>query len=689
MKPRHYLLWILLLAAALRFVQIDSPPVGRHAWRQCDTASVARNFLDNGHRLLYPQIDWEIPGYVEMEFPIYPWVTSLIYRFTGESMVVARLLAVLGSLLTIWFLFAIVRRILGERAALWAAFVYAVLPANLFFGRTIMPEAWMLAASAAAIYWFGRWVDDDSWLSYALAWLATTLACLLKLTNLYLGLPLVWLAWQRWRAGTFRQGRIWLYGLLVTLPLVLWYDHAYRLGQEFGASFHILTAAGSDKWGIWSLLIDPRFYERVFLGYLGGRMLTWVGLLLLVIGIFLPRRAPRERLFDVWGLAVVTVLLLASGGSLQHDYYSLPLLLPAAVFMAKVFDRGWESARPWLTAALVAILLLSGYRYLGTLGDEREPGPDLEIAEALAAATLPEERVISCDQSDPVWFYLSNRRGWGRDCEALGENEIDEMIRRGARVLVARPSVESPTPEWDHLTDYLRSLHEVLQDDELVFLVRLQGARRSADLDWQLDVREDFSDSTLDDRWTLQGDSWSLVDGSLVGTRVRRPIEAVGRLTPVACRYCRALVRVSVEGPRPEDRGRHRPSARRGGTRTDSHAVIELWSQADGTAITLSLNTRQRALRLSQAFKDEVVATRRVSHSIRMSQPLDLEVRVGPFEIELWIDGQPMLKTRRLLTDPLAGNVVFRPRLGSLRVDSLELQRSTGPAHAAAPALQP
>ena len=70
---------------------------------------------------------------------------------------------------------------------------------ELYFGRAIMPESWMLAASAAGIYWFLRWSEEDTWGFYLLSAVAVALACLLKLTNLYLGLPLLWLGWRRLR----------------------------------------------------------------------------------------------------------------------------------------------------------------------------------------------------------------------------------------------------------------------------------------------------------------------------------------------------------------------------------------------------------------------------------------------------------------------------------------------------------
>ena len=38
---------------------ITSPLLDLHSHRQCQTAMVARNYVENGYRFLYPQIDWE------------------------------------------------------------------------------------------------------------------------------------------------------------------------------------------------------------------------------------------------------------------------------------------------------------------------------------------------------------------------------------------------------------------------------------------------------------------------------------------------------------------------------------------------------------------------------------------------------------------------------------------------------
>ena len=44
---------VLCLALALRLVHLGAPILGIHSWRQADTASMARNFDENGYRFFF------------------------------------------------------------------------------------------------------------------------------------------------------------------------------------------------------------------------------------------------------------------------------------------------------------------------------------------------------------------------------------------------------------------------------------------------------------------------------------------------------------------------------------------------------------------------------------------------------------------------------------------------------------
>ena len=69
------------LGILLRLVQIWIPVLGVHSWRQADTAAMARHFSLAGTPIWLPQVDWggASAGYVESEFPLYPFLVSRLY----------------------------------------------------------------------------------------------------------------------------------------------------------------------------------------------------------------------------------------------------------------------------------------------------------------------------------------------------------------------------------------------------------------------------------------------------------------------------------------------------------------------------------------------------------------------------------------------------------------------------------
>ena len=67
--------WLpVLIGLFLRSINLQSPIVGVHSWRQADTAAMARHFAIEGTPIWLPQIDWAGAGkgYVECEFPLFP-----------------------------------------------------------------------------------------------------------------------------------------------------------------------------------------------------------------------------------------------------------------------------------------------------------------------------------------------------------------------------------------------------------------------------------------------------------------------------------------------------------------------------------------------------------------------------------------------------------------------------------------
>ena len=670
-KKHRFLLGILVLALLPRLIHLDSEPLGRHAWRQCDTASVARNFHENGYRLLSPQIDWAVPGYVEMEFPLYPWVTSLGYAALGESEWLARLLAVVGSLTAILFVYLIIARIVSEAAALWSAFFLALLPLSLYFGRAIMPESWMLAATAAGLYWFLRWTEEDSWACYGLSVVAVALACLLKLTNLYLGLPLLWLAWRRFGPRVLLQWKVWLHALLVAVPVGLWYWYAHDLGVTYGASFNILTTAGSDKWGNWSLLVSPNFYSRLIFDHIAGRLVTWIGFLLLIVAMFLPRPTRREKLLDVWFLAVVIVLLIANQGAYDHEYYSLPLLLPAAGFLGKLYDRRMQSNRLLLTLSALAVVALGLYRYAGYLEDEAGVGPggyparqDLMAAEVLKSNTAASEVVVSCNATNPTWLYLARRSGWGRSCAFENQDSLRMLLDSGASSMMGRWN-DLQSPPGDRVGRYLRAMHPFSYDDGEWFVARLNEHISPEDseptiIDAVNFVARDAAGLPRPADWNIEAGRWKL---NPAGLRVRTEkghflVASTSHLPPETA----GEVAVSLRLRHPRGGG------------TGQSVSVQAWKQDSDTHLAVILQPGKGTLALVQTAGGSRLHRESRPVKLLIGKRYRLRIRYDHLGFQIFLNGRSILSAPDRFPSPPSGTVAFQGH--NLEIDLEQLRVS-------------
>ena len=86
-KMATRLAWTIgLLAFALRFFAITQPFIDSWSWRESDVAAIARNFFENGFRFAYPQIDWagDAAGYVGTEFPLLPFASRFSTNLPGS-----------------------------------------------------------------------------------------------------------------------------------------------------------------------------------------------------------------------------------------------------------------------------------------------------------------------------------------------------------------------------------------------------------------------------------------------------------------------------------------------------------------------------------------------------------------------------------------------------------------------------
>src|SRR3990167_3798953 len=137
-----FLAIILVGAFAVRLYHFNWPVADWHSWRQVDTSAVSRTFTQEGFSILRPKfpdlskgvslID-NPQGYRFVEFPIYNVLQAGFYklmpRFTLEEW--GRLVTIFSSLISIVFIYLLLKKYVNSRAGLIAAFFFAFIPYNI------------------------------------------------------------------------------------------------------------------------------------------------------------------------------------------------------------------------------------------------------------------------------------------------------------------------------------------------------------------------------------------------------------------------------------------------------------------------------------------------------------------------------------------------------------------------------
>ena len=496
MRPDAALCLILLFGLALRLQYLDLPMAEAHRWRAVTNADIARNFAERSMNIFYPQVNWggaEQP-FVGMEFPLMHWLLAVLYKVFGVHEVIGRLISIVFSLGTIWAVFALGTRLFGVAAGRAAAFLMAVSPTAVFFGRILISDTPMLFFSVVAVLAWVVYLETGTTRTAVAAAAAAALAFLVKIPAVLILAPIAWAAWEakRWRALTDRRLILGLAGALAVA--IVWYWHADQLFHRSGlgqAIWHpsgsyepsIAGSAGSftgiSHWSTLDHLRDPNFY-REMAGRTWGLHLTPVGMVLSLFALVAMWHVPRRHILDVWLGAVVLFILASAEGNFNHEFHQLPLLPPAALLFglaaAPAFDIAWlrsiGKGRFDLVRAVAAIALAGwlSFHYSGVITrlfrpDSLEIDP-IVVGRAIEQAVAPDALVVAVEyekfgNNSPILLYWAHRRGWSFDFESITPHVVERLKTRFGAHYFATTKWSELAATHPVLADYLRTRKQV------------------------------------------------------------------------------------------------------------------------------------------------------------------------------------------------------------------------------------
>lgn len=434
-RPWLILGLILLLALGLRLYKIDIPLADHHSWRQSDTAAVARNFIKEGFDFFHPKIDNMAPVSKEMVFnphryflvepPIYQTLVAGLYYLYGIQEKLARLVSIAFSLGAIVFLYLLVRKLTNQWIGLLVSFFMSVLPFSIYYSRVVMPETEMLFASIGMLYFFLLWLERQTRLRFGLAVFFAAWALTLKTFPFFLALPMLYLVWRKWGFGFLKQKSLYLFTIIALLPFGLWRLWISQYPEGIPSYLWLFNLYG--------IRFRPAFFRWIFAERIGKLILGYWGLPLLVLGLILKPWKKESWFFHWWLIAFLAYVTIFASGNVTHDYYQVPFIPLAAIFMAKGSYWLLNAPRRIFSRVTCYVLLITcilfaiGFSWYEVKGFYLiQGGVDL-AGLAVDELTPKDALVLTGDSNDATLLYNTNRYGWTGGYASYFPNEKESL----------------------------------------------------------------------------------------------------------------------------------------------------------------------------------------------------------------------------------------------------------------------
>lgn len=448
---------ILVLGCALRLRGIHDPILDHPAWRQGDTAAIARNFARLNFNVLYPQTNYDgpPPNYVELELQIVPFLAALLYKIFGVHEIFGRLITMTFSLGTVGILALFGRWLFNNWVAgIAAALAFAIMPGSVYYGRTFMPDATMVFFLTAALYASARFLVEDEMMAprpLARTTALLTLAYLAKPVSVVGIVPLALMLWERLRNG--RTLRASAAAVMLVVPLFILYFYTRRVSEH--AEWHWAS-------GIMQLHVLPELRDaftnggafvlklQQFWAMLGALTQTMIGgicTVLALLGIGAALRVPARAAVLLWGwlaagLAYTYVVVTVE----RVDYYMFLLLPLAALFVGALAAWCVDRLRlanvrvPLRLAAAVATAVLLAATVVQS---EAAITPYFKYSKSVyrnavaLSHLLDPHALVVVGHYGPDVLYTMDRYGWEEDPALWTPFDQKSAIKKGARYYIS------------------------------------------------------------------------------------------------------------------------------------------------------------------------------------------------------------------------------------------------------------
>ena len=434
---------VIVLGLLVRLYKINNPIADWHSWRQADTASVSKIYVEKGINLLFPKYHdvssiqtglLNSEGYRFVEFPIYNAVHALLFKnigfFTLE--VWGRLLSIICSLVSALIIFALGKKYLNKWGGLLASFFFLFIPYNIYFSRVILPEPMGTMFALFGVYLFTKYVDQERFVNLILSGIFFALAALIKPFYLFYSVPLIYLLIDKYTIKKlFKNVKVIItlifYSIIILTPLIVWRIWISKYPE--GIPFYTWAFNGS------GIRFRPAYWYWIYGERIGRLILGVWGIIPLAFGILSSKKNKHFNVFFFLGsLLYATVVATAN---VMHDYYQILMIPSICLVASQGFLFVWDNeffnkklSRILITFS-VFIMLISGWFQAKEYYNVNHPEL-IEVGKVVDKITPKDALILIPYNGDTAFLYQTGRSGW-----PAVDSSIKEIKERGADYYVS------------------------------------------------------------------------------------------------------------------------------------------------------------------------------------------------------------------------------------------------------------
>ncbi len=472
----HWAVFFLLTGVflAIQVGRLTVPPWDIYeSWRQSDTYSIARNFVQFGMDPLRPQLNYDgVAGnYAQLELQIVPYLSAVIYQLTGSmDPMVCRVLSLGFFLGSGVFVYLLLRTFVKAPAALAGYGMYLFLPLSLLMAAAIQPEACLLFFYCGGVEFLRRYQLTGKIPFLAAASVMTAVAIMEKTPAAFVGLVFLYVLWDKMGKRFYKNP--WFYGCgLITLapPVALLVYSSCRSTFRFVdgiAAKHILT----DEF---FAIFTPESQE--FFAYALPTYLGWGAIVLSLLGMTLLHR--KEYRFSLWWTVAFVLETVTIIAIIRFTYY-LVFLLPVCAMLAALLIEDLARHRKVLAGAVCVLAACFIAAQGSAVWEWTEKVEKTEQIGQFIAENTGFDDGVAVGAGTPVYLNAANRRGYRANLRYYDyipqepDEEIAYFIDHGVRWMVVREGYIDGDDDGSYLA-YVQANYPVHAANELCVIYDL------------------------------------------------------------------------------------------------------------------------------------------------------------------------------------------------------------------------